>query len=228
MNEPTRSYEKIRYEVYDGVARITLDDPDTRNALSDQLLSELIGALEEARDDYAVRVVVLASSHEKVFSAGGNLAAFGGESGTVEKFTGAGLFVDCFKLLGELGKPSLVAAKGHVLAGSLGLALACDLIIASEDATFGTPEITVGLFPFMIMALIYRNVGRKKTNEMLLLGERHLLAPGQPGNPRGVDMPLAEALDYLRAQLAIELSTEDAIEGVKAFFEKRDPEWKGR
>ena len=92
MNEPTRSYEKIRYEVYDGVARITLDDPDTRNALSDQLLSELIGALEEARDDYAVRVVVLASSHEKVFSAGGNLAAFGGESGTVEKFTGAGLF----------------------------------------------------------------------------------------------------------------------------------------
>ena len=59
-----------------------------------------------------------------------------------------------------------------MLAGSLGLALACDLIIASEDATFGTPEITVGLFPFMIMALIYRNVGRKKTNEMLLLGER--------------------------------------------------------
>ena len=75
MNEPTRSYEKIRYEVYDGVARITLDDPDTRNALSDQLLSELIGALEEARDDYAVRVVVLASSLEKVFSAGGNLAS---------------------------------------------------------------------------------------------------------------------------------------------------------
>ena len=265
MNEPTRSYEKIRYEVYDGVARITLDDPDTRNALSDQLLSELIGALEEARDDYAVRVVVLASSHEKVFSAGGNLAAFGGESGTVEKFTGAGLFVDCFKLLGELGKPSLVAAKGHVLAGSLGLALACDLIIASEDATFGTPEITVGLFPFMIMALIYRNVGRKKTNEMLLLGERlsateaesagivnrvvsarefdrsvdlwaSLLAAksplirrlGKDAMWRQMDMPLAEALDYLRAQLAIELSTEDAIEGVKAFFEKRDPEWKGR
>ena len=90
MNEPTRSYEKIRYEVYDGVARITLADPDTRNALSDQLLSELIGALEEARDDYAVRVVVLASSHEKVFSAGANLAAFAGERRTVEQFTGAG------------------------------------------------------------------------------------------------------------------------------------------
>jgi enoyl-CoA hydratase len=265
MSESSQSFEKIRYEVADHVATITLDDPETRNALSDQLLSELISALTTAREDYAVRVVVLASSHEKVFSAGGNLAAFGGESGTVEKFSGASLFSDSFKLLGELGKPSIVAARGHVLAGSLGLALACDLIIASEEATFGTPEITVGLFPFMIMALIYRNVGRKKTNELLLLGERlsaagacqagivnkvvpqkqfddavaewaALLAAksplimrlGKDAMWRQMDMPLAEALDYLRAQLAIELSTEDAIEGVKAFFEKREPEWKGR
>ena len=59
-----------------------------------------------------------------------------------------------------------------MLAGALGLALACDLIVAREDARFGTPEINVGVFPFMIMALIYRNVGRKKTNELLLLGEQ--------------------------------------------------------
>jgi len=265
MNEPSNSVGKITYEVAGHVATITLDDPETRNSLSDQLLSELIAALSLARDDYAVRVVVLASSHEKVFSAGGNLAAFGGESGTVEKFTGAELFVDCFKLLGELGKPSIVAARGHVLAGSLGLALACDLIIASDRATFGTPEITVGLFPFMIMALIYRNVPRKKTNEMLLLGERLtaeaareagivnkvvpqgefdeavaewagmlaaksplIMRLGKDAMWRQMDMPLAEGLDYLRSQLAIELSTEDAIEGVKAFFEKREPEWKGR
>lgn len=265
MSEPSQPFEKIRYEVADQVATITLDDPETRNALSDQMLSELLSALARAKDDYAVRVVVLASSHEKVFSAGGNLAAFGGESGTVEKFTGATLFTDAFKAFGELGKPSIVAARGHVLAGSLGLALACDLIISSEEATFGTPEITVGLFPFMIMALIYRNVGRKKTNELLLLGERlsahdaqqagivnkvvpakefddavaewaGLLATksplvmrlGKDAMWRQMDMPLVEALDYLRSQLAIELSTEDAIEGVKAFFEKREPEWKGR
>ncbi len=66
----------------------------------------------------------------------------------------------------------MCAARGHVLAGALGIALACDLIVASEEASFGTPEINVGAFPFMIMALIYRNVPRKKANELLLLGER--------------------------------------------------------
>ena len=70
------------------------------------------------------------------------------------------------------GKPTICAANGHVLAGALGIALACDLIIAKERPTFGTPEINVGAFPFMIMALIYRNVPRKKTNELLLLGDR--------------------------------------------------------
>ena len=72
----------------------------------------------------------------------------------------------------RLGKPSLCAANGHVLAGGLGLALSCDLVIAKEGATFGTPEINVGAFPYMIMAIIYRNVPRKKVNEMMLLGDR--------------------------------------------------------
>jgi enoyl-CoA hydratase len=259
------AYEKVRYEVAEGVATVTLDDPETRNALSNELLSDLLGALTEARDDEAVRVVVLTSSHEKVFSAGGNLAGFGGETPTVHKHFGAEKFVAVFRLLGEMGKPSIVAANGHVLAGSLGIALACDLIIAREGVGFGTPEINVGLFPFMIMALIYRNVGRKKATEMMLLGERltaeeareagivNRVVPaeefddavadwarklaaksplvmrlGKDAIWRQMDMPLVEALDYLRAQLTIELTTEDAVEGVKAFFEKREPEWKGR
>jgi enoyl-CoA hydratase/carnithine racemase len=261
-----QSFEKVRYEVAEtGVATITLDDPETRNALSDELLGELIAALRSAREDEDVRVVVLTSSHEKVFSSGGNLAGFGADAATVHKHFRAERFVTAFKLLGELGKPSICAANGHVLAGSLGIALACDLIVAKEDAGFGTPEINVGLFPFMIMALIYRNVPRKKTNEMLLLGERLtaeeareagivnrvvpavefdaavrdwaerlaaksplIMRLGKEAMWRQMDMPLADALDYLRSQLTIELSTEDAIEGVTAFFQKREPEWKGR
>jgi enoyl-CoA hydratase/carnithine racemase len=259
------NYEKIRVEVSDGVATITLDDPETRNALSDQLLTELLDALRAVKENDDARVVVLASSHEKVFSAGGNLGGFAADAPTAHKYFATGLFPQVFIELGELGKPSIVAASGHVLAGSLGIALACDLIIAKDTAGFGTPEINVGLFPFMIMALIYRNVPRKKTTEMLLLGDRltadeareagivNKVVPaeefdaavadwaqklasksplvmklGKDAMWRQLDMPLLDALDYLRSQLTIELQTEDAIEGVTAFFEKREPEWKGR
>jgi enoyl-CoA hydratase len=255
----------VLYEVEDGVATVTLNDPETRNSLSPPLLEGLLNALRTARGDDAVRCVVLASSHDKVFSSGANLGAFNADAPLIDRHRGSQRFVEVFRALGELGKPSIVAANGHVLAGSLGIALACDLIIAAEGAGFGTPEINVGLFPFMIMALIYRNVPRKKTNEMLLLGERltaheakeagivNKVVPsgefdaavdewatklaskspvvmqlGKDAMWRQMDMPLLDALDYLSAQLTIELGTEDAIEGVTAFFEKREPNWKGR
>jgi enoyl-CoA hydratase/carnithine racemase len=255
----------VLYEVEGGVATVTLNDPETRNSLSPPLLEGLLNAFRNARDDDAVRCVVLASSHDKVFSSGANLGAFNADAPLIDRHRGSQRFVEVFRALGELGKPSIVAANGHVLAGSLGIALACDLIIAAEGAGFGTPEINVGLFPFMIMALIYRNVPRKKTNEMLLLGERltaheakeagivNKVVPagefdaavdewatklaskspvvmrlGKDAMWRQMDMPLLEALDYLSSQLTIELGTEDAIEGVTAFFEKREPNWKGR
>jgi enoyl-CoA hydratase len=259
-------YDKLQYSTDDaGVARIVLDDPDTRNALSDELLAELIDAFESARDDDAVRCVVLTSSHERVFSSGANLGAFAGDTPLVHKHLGTERFPILFRLIGELGKPTLCAANGHVLAGSLGIALACDLIVAAEEAQFGTPEINVGAFPFMIMALIYRNVPRKKTNELLLLGERlsaHqaleagivnrvvpageldaavadwagklaaksplLMRLGKQAMFRQQDMAFLDALDYLRSQLTVALSTEDIVEGVQAFFDKREPVWKGR
>jgi enoyl-CoA hydratase len=248
-----------------GVATITLNEPDTRNALSADLLRGLIAAFKRARDEEGVRCVVLASSHETVFSSGANLGGFAGDSSLVHKHFGSERFVELFKLIGALGKPTVCAADGHVLAGALGIALACDLIVASEKATFGTPEINVGAFPFMIMALIYRNVPRKRANELLLLGERWsaqealaagivnkvvpvedfqetvsawarklagkspvIMRLGKEAMRRQMDMPLDDALDYLRAQLTLALSTEDIVEGVTAFFEKRDPQWKGR
>jgi enoyl-CoA hydratase/carnithine racemase len=162
----------LRYDVQNHVATIAMDRPEVRNALSDELLDDLLAAFAQARADDDVRVVVLTSTHEKVFSAGGDLKGFTSEHPLVHKHFASGKFVQLFQAIGSLGKPSLCAANGHVLAGALGLALACDLIVAKESARFGTPEINVGVFPFMIMALIYRNVGRKKTNELLLLGEQ--------------------------------------------------------
>ncbi len=258
--------EKVLYEVDEGgVARITLNDPDTRNALSQELLGGLIDAFRRARDEERVRCVVLASSHEKTFSSGANLGGFAADQALVHKHFGSERFVGLFKLIGELGKPTVCAVRGHVLAGALGIALACDLIVASEEATFGTPEINIGTFPFMIMSLIYRNVPRKKANELLLLGERWsaqealaagmvnrvvadeeldglvadwagrlagkspvIMRLGKEAMRRQMDMPLDDALDYLRAQLSLALSTEDIVEGVTAFFEKREPQWKGR
>jgi enoyl-CoA hydratase len=166
-------YDTLRFDVRDdGVATIALDQPDTRNALSNELLSDLIAAFESARDDERVRCVVLSSTHAKVFSSGGSLDQFAGDLAPVQKHFGAERFPRLFKTIMQLGKPTICAANGHVLAGALGLALACDLIVAKDSATFGTPEIDVGVFPFMIMALIYRNVPRKQANELLLLGER--------------------------------------------------------
>jgi enoyl-CoA hydratase len=260
------AYETILFEVDDdGVATITLNQPDTRNALSNELLGELLDAYAAVRDDDAARCVVLTSSHERVFSSGANLAGFAGDVALVHKHLGTERFVQLFRLIGELGKPSIVAANGIVLAGALGIVLAHDLVIAKEGVEFGTPEINVGAFPFMIMALIYRNVPRKKTNELLLLGDRidareaeriglvNKVAPaeefeatvadwasklaaksplimrlGKDAMFRQQDMAFADALDYLRSQLSLAMSTEDIVEGVQAFFEKREPQWKGR
>src|ERR687898_1474640 len=259
------SNETVRYDVIDGVATIALDQPDTRNALSNELLTGLIAAFELAGADDTVRCVVLTSTHDKVFSAGGSLDQFAADVPLVHKHFGTERFPRLFKMIMGLGKPTLCAANGHVLAGALGVALACDLIVAKESATFGTPEINVGVFPFMIMALIYRNVPRKKTNELLLLGEQIsaeeaerigivnrvvpaeefdafvrdwatklaakspvLMRMGKDAMYRQLDMPFEDALDFLRSQLSLAFTTEDIQEGVKAFFEKRDPQWTGR
>jgi len=259
------SYEQLLYDVEDGVATVTLDRPEQRNALSGQMLGELVDAMKRVRDDDEVRCVVLTGSGDKVFCAGADLGGFAADVPLVQKHYASDLFLEFFRLMPRLGKPSLCAANGHVLAGGMGLALSCDLVIAKQSATFGTPEINVGAFPYMIMSIIYRNVPRKKVNEMILLGERMsadeavacgianravpdddldaavgewaaklaskspvLMRLGHDAMYRQQDMELDAALEYLRSQLSLTFSTEDILEGVQAFFEKREPNWKGR
>jgi 3-hydroxypropionyl-coenzyme A dehydratase len=259
------SYEQLLYNVSGAIATVTLNRPEQRNALSGQLLGELVDAMKHARDDEDARAVVLTGAGDKVFCAGADLGGFAADVPLVEKHYGSDLFLEFFRLMPRLGKPSLCAANGHVLAGGLGLALSCDLVIAKQGATFGTPEINIGAFPYMIMALIYRNVPRKKVNEMILLGERLssdeavsyglankavpedefdaavaewaaklaskspvLMRLGHDAMYRQQDMALDDALEFLRSQLSLTFTTEDILEGVQAFFEKREPKWKGR
>jgi enoyl-CoA hydratase len=262
---PVVGYEMVSYEVAEGVATVTLNNPEKRNMLSGQMLTELVDAMRTARDSDEVRAVVLTGAGDKVFCAGADLGGFAADMPLVQKHFASDLFLEFFRLMPRLGKPSLCAANGHVLAGGMGLALSCDLVIAREGATFGTPEINVGAFPYMIMAIIYRNVPRKKVNEMMLLGERLsaeqaveyglanrvvpagefdgavadwagklaskspvLMRLGHDAMYRQQDMAVDDALEFLRSQLSLTFTTEDIVEGVTAFFEKRDPQWKGK
>jgi enoyl-CoA hydratase len=256
--------ELVLYAVSDGVATVTLNDPEKRNRLSAEMLTQLVAAMTRARDDADARAVVLTGAG-KAFCAGADLGGFGSDAPTIAKHFGTDPFLEFFRLMPRLGKPSLCAANGHVVAGGMGLALSCDLVIAKEGADFWTPEINIGAFPYMIMALIYRNVPRKKVNEMMLLGERVsgddlvayglankivpeeqfddavadwagrlaskspvLMRLGHDAMYRQQDMAIDDALEYLRSQLSLTFTTEDILEGAQAFFEKREPNWKGR
>lgn len=256
----------VLYAFEDGVARVTINRPDARNALSQEVMEGLLDAFDRAAADSLVRVVVLSGAGEKAFCAGGDLGGSGfRDKGFAERHHDRRTFADLFRRMNRLGKPIVARVRGHCLAGGFGLALGCDLVVASDDSSFGTPEVRRGLFPMMIMATIFRNVGRKKGMELLLTGDRisaaeaerlglinyavpadlldakvdELVAKVAAMSPAVVrlgrdafytmsDMSFDPALEYLQTMLTVNLGTEDAIEGVTAFLQKRDPVWKGR
>lgn len=162
----------VRYQVEGGQALLTIDRPKARNALSPEVLQGLMAALDRAEADPAARVVVLTGAGEKVFCAGGDLGQLGGEGGFLATHDGRRAYGRLLLRLQDLRKPTVARVNGHALAGGLGLVLACDLAVAVEHAEVGTPEINVGLFPMMMMALLQRHLGRKRALEMVLTGER--------------------------------------------------------
>src|SRR5579864_3846293 len=135
------------------------------------MLRDLAAALQWCRSEPEVRVVVLTGAG-RVFCAGADLTSFDGETSGLDRYRSRDLFVDLFTLMAELGKPIVGRINGHALAGGFGLACACDILVAVDSATFGTPEINVGIWPMMIQAILVKNVPRKVLLEMEMLGDR--------------------------------------------------------
>lgn len=250
----------------DGVLLLALNRPERRNALSGALVEALRDALAEANRDDEVRAVVI-TGRGKAFCAGGDLAdgMAAASQGFLANHDARAGFARLLEEIPGCRVPVIAAVTGDALGGGCGLVAACDLAVADPEARLGTPEIKLGLFPWIILAALQRSVPRKALLEMVLTGEkidaRHarsiglvnrISAPGaaleeavelarvlaarspvalQRGKAafhRVADMSYGDALDYMHSQLSLNLLTEDAMEGVAAFFQKRDPTWKGR
>lgn len=251
--------DEVLSSVDSGILQITINRPEQRNALNLRVLSGLLGAIRQAGSDRAIRVVTITGSGDRVFCAGADLKS------TLAGSEAAFNLSDYRELLLEIlrcPKPTVALAKGHVTAGGLGLLLSCDLSLACDDIHFSTPEIQVGMFPMMVLALLYRHAGRKRVTEMLFSGERisaatameygiinHIyprerfdmeanqyvckLADKSPGILRlgkeaifqveGKSLP--DELEYLESALTKVMSSADSKEGLRAFVEKRKPQW---
>ena len=165
-------YEALLYQVKDGVATITINRPERRNALSWTVMSELRTAFEAAKAESDVRVVVLTGAGEKAFCAGADLTGMRADAGWAEVHDGRGELARLFRSMWELGKPIVARVRGYALAGGFGLCLACDFVVAADDAQFGTPEIDVGLWPYMITVPLMRSMPPKVALELMMTGRR--------------------------------------------------------
>jgi enoyl-CoA hydratase/carnithine racemase len=163
----TRAYERIKVERDGGVATIALSNPPRRNAIGPRMMNELLWALEDARAEDGVRSIVL-TGEGKAFCAGGDFTGATHDSELPHK----GDFADLLLALYRSDKPVIARVNGDALGGGLGLVAACTFAVASTAARLGTPEIEVGLFPMMIMAVLARHVPRRRLTEMMLFGEK--------------------------------------------------------
>ena len=254
----------ILVDIDDPVARITINRVDRRNALSPEVVAGIALMLHELEKNFDVQAVVLTGAGDSAFSAGADLGGMTAESRVAQHFQRSEV-ADLFNQMRASRLPIVARANGHALAGGLGLMLACDLVIGVEDAEIGTPEINLGLWPFMITAILQRDVPRKVALEMMLTGRRMsmseayewgivnhsvpraeldrkvdevvealasksplILSLGKRSFYRAEDLAFSDSLEYLAGMLTVCLESEDTVEGVTAFFQKRPPEWKGR
>jgi enoyl-CoA hydratase len=254
----------IVVEPRDRVTLIRLNRPERRNALSSALVEGLIDAVSSAAAAGAGAVVI--TGNGAAFCAGGDLAeGLAGGDGFLGGHRQRGRYAELLAMLAEVRVPVVAAVNGDALGGGLGLCAACDLAIVDPAARLGTPEVKVGLFPMIILAVLQRHVPRKALMELVLTGDRvsaeravqlglanRVSAPGASVDEalalaaaiasrssavvglgksafyEASDLPYRAALRHLHDQLTLNLLTEDAAEGVAAFLQKREPQWKNR
>jgi enoyl-CoA hydratase/carnithine racemase len=196
------------------VARLTINRPERRNALNASVLSGLRAGFAEIKGDDSLRVVVLTGAGTQAFSAGADLigpnspaAGTGGDGGpsAAELHDARGALAALFQDLWELGKPSIARVRGYALAGGMGLALACDLVVAADDAVFGTPEIDIGIWPYMVTVALLQSMAPRHALELMMTGRRVGAVEGERlgflNRVVAVD-ELDAAVDALAAQLA--------------------------
>jgi len=260
--------QTVLYEVANRIATITINRPERHNAMSPEVMAQLRQAFASAKADRDVGVVVLAGAGDKAFCAGADLGtSFVGDElpGPLDLHHDRGHLADLFRDMWRLGKPIIARVQGYCLAGGMGLALACDFVMASEHATFGVPEIDRGLWPMMISVVLMRSMPQRTALELMMTGRRvaareaaeigfvrsvstpdaldaavaefaALLASKSPAVLRlgrdafyaTLDMGRDDALNYLQAMLSVNTTAEDAAEGISAFLQKREPQWRGR
>ncbi|MCU1358142.1 MAG: enoyl-CoA hydratase/carnithine racemase [Acidimicrobiales bacterium] len=203
---------ELLVDVADHVATITINRPAKRNALSWALMGRLREAVADAKADPAVRVLVLTGAGDQAFCAGADLAGMADGASYGDLHDARGEMARLFRALWELGKPTIARVRGYALAGGFGLALACDLVVASDDAVFGTPEIDVGLWPHMITVPLTRSMPPKKALELMMTGRRvgaveaeRIGFVNQVVSPADLDAAVATLAATLRAKSPVAL-----------------------
>jgi len=170
----------IIYQCDGSIARITLNRPEKRNALNEDLVTALKGAMRQADDDEATRAVVI-NGAGKDFCAGADLQALQriASASVSENVADAHVLSELFELIRQVSVPVIAAVHGRALAGGCGLASACDIILASSSARFGYPEVKIGFVPAMVTAILRRNVSEKRAFELLTRGEEFSASDAQ-------------------------------------------------
>lgn len=211
----------VLYESRGPAAWITINRPDRRNALSDEVIAGLLSGLGRALEDEQARVVVLTGAGDRAFSAGGDLTStMAPQQGRVQQHDRRGRIGDLLGTIARHSKPVVARAAGVALAGGFGLMLACDLVVAADDVEFGTPEINLGLWPFMASAVIRRNVPRKVALELMMTGRRMSAAEAARWGMVNRVVPRAE-LDESVNDLVAELAAKSPLVlrlGKESFF----------